>query len=222
MGETNQDTEGRDTSQGQEGNTSEENPTFTREQVEKEVSDRLAKAGRDAKSLEKRQRELEAREAQIQAAMERISQWEKDRDAEEEERARSDPQALDYLQAKRALRKERDKLAEDRAALETEKAKHAERLERAEEVEREIMFWEVAQKYKVDPGDLKNTCLELEIATSEKAETIAKKMANTAAKQAELSKQSKPDSGKTMGGPESEEGLPAWKRFSNIFREQGK
>ena len=63
--------------------TSKETETFTKEQVEKMVSDRLAQAGREAKSLETRQADLDKREAQIKETMAQIQKAEEERELRE-------------------------------------------------------------------------------------------------------------------------------------------
>lgn len=184
------------TSKAEPGTTPGGEPeTFTKEQAQKQVSDALAAAGRDAKSLETRGKDLDAREVNLKAEQERITQWQKERDAEQLEAARDNPQLLDQVQQKRQLRDDRTKLNQDRAEFERDKAEHKGVIDAASATQREITIWDIAQKNGVDAANLKDKCDKFNLQSNEQMEEMAKTMSGT--KPAEPLK---PDSGETTGG----------------------
>jgi len=198
LGETKETTQGtpqtiEQSSGGEKGITSGGGPeTFTKEQVEKQVSDRLAATGRDAKSLETRGKDLETREVAINAEQERIAQWQKARDNEELERARDNPELLDIVQQKRALREKEAKFSQDRTEFDRDKAQYQELIDSANATKREIVIWDIAQKNVVDAATLKEKCDKFNLQTQEQMEEMAKTMAGAKTLL-------KPDSGVTTG-----------------------
>ena len=205
--QTQQDTSGKnqDSSQGKQG-TPQTPRTFTEAEVQKQVSDALSKAGRDAKSLEKR-------ETDIRTQLEKIAQWQKQRDMEADERLKGNPEALDWLQKKRQLQQERE-------ALEREKAEHAELIKSANETKKEITLWEIAQKHDIDAGELKDACEELGLATKEQFEGVAKRMAKAGTKPPQTPL--KPDSGKTTGGSRDTSSMSADEKLAEGFKRLNK
>lgn len=193
-------TPGQDNPSGKEaGTTSETEPeTFTKEQADKQTSDALSKAGRDAKSLDKRGKDLDTRDEAIKAEHDRIAQWQRDRDAEELEAAKDNPEAMDYLKKKQELGVSKTQLTSDRATLDKNVADHKELLDAAEATKMEITIWDIAKEQKVDPGELKEACAELNLETKEQIESIAKRMAKAGGEP--LKEPLKPDSSRTKGG----------------------
>lgn len=152
-------------SSGDNGGTSKESAeTLTKDQVDKLVSDALAKAGRTAKDFEKK-------EAAIKTEKEAIAKWQADREKEELDSVKDDPEALTLLQRKKAVKEAEAKLATEREALDKEKAEHAEKLTAAEETERELLIWELAGD-KIDPDKLKGICDKLKAKTKEEIQAI--------------------------------------------------
>jgi len=195
MGETKDDPQGSTlTSLDKGGTTSGGEPvTFTKEQVEKEVSDRLAAVGRDAKTLETREKALDAREQAVKAENERIAQAQREREMAEVEAAKDDPAALTLIQQRQSVRAREDKLKADREELDRDKVQHQGDIESANATKREIAIWDIAQKNTVDAATLKEKCDKFNLQTPEQMEEMAKTMG---AKPPPL----KPDSGVTRGG----------------------
>jgi hypothetical protein len=169
------------TSGGTEGTTPKTEPkTYTEEEVNKAIekakNDALAKAGRDAKSLELREKSLTEREDAVKAKEEAA-------DAAEAEEAKSDPNKMRSYQVKQArkqqeadLSAEREKLKKDREELERDKAEHEAEVNAAKEVNWEITLWDIAEELGIDPVKLKDSCKDLEITTAEGAKKLAKTM----------------------------------------------
>jgi len=153
--------------------TPKENP---QEQIDKAVQAALTKAGRDAKALETKAADLEARE-------QRIKEHERLRDQAELEAAKSDPVKLTAYQLKK-----------DRELLEKEKAEHQAEITAAKETQREVLVWQVASDKGVDPMRLKNLSTEFNLQGKEQLEKLAAEIAS----KTEPSK-IKTDSGVTSG-----------------------
>lgn len=182
-----------DTSGGEKGTSEPKPETYTKETQAKAVSDALATAGREAKSLETRGKDLNAREEAIKAERAKITQWQKERDDVELESVRDDPEKLSLFQKTQALREKGEQLESDRATLEKDKLEHSARIQVAEQTEREIAIWEIAKEYGVDPMALK----ELNITDVEQLKRVAKAMGTgKAPPKAPIT----PDSGMTEGG----------------------
>jgi len=178
--------------------TSDATKTYTESDVQKIVSDRLAKAGREAKAFEAKEEALRQREE---------AQAQRDREQEEREyeKVRGNPDALSKWQAERDLKKERDALQKDRDALEREKVEHQVALEAAQKLTNAAQISAIATKYKVDVAILNDFGLNVE-----QTEKIAQRLSSLPP--AELAKLTKPqqpanenppkkrDSGVTLGG----------------------
>ena len=163
-----------DSSGGDGGSTSPETPTITKAEMDKAIekarSDALAKAGRDAKALEAREKQIAEREKAHE-------EWQRRQEEAEEEAARGDAGKLADLQRKRKERDERKKLEDDRAAFEKEKSEHAEKLTRAEELEQEISVWKAAQKHGLDAEALKEKCAKFGFKTEQQISDFAAELA---------------------------------------------
>lgn len=182
-------------SKGEAGITSGGEPvTYTQEQADKMVSDKLAAAGRDAKSLDVKGKALDARETAIKAGEERLTQWQKDRDAEELKAAEDNPELQTLIQGKKALRDKETGFAQREQALTQKEEEHKDLLEAANATQREISIWEIARKQGVDASELKELSTQLNLQTNEQIERVALTM--TKGKTAPI----KPDSGATAGG----------------------
>ena len=205
MGETDSP-QGDSASQEAKGTTS-DSPTYTKKQVDKMVSDALAKAGRDAKSLELKEKSLKEREDEI-------NEWRKKQEQTELEAIRDNPQALDLYQKGKAIEQAKADLLRERAELAKQKQEFDEDIKLAKETRREIAIWEIASKYSVDPMTLK----ELGLESMEQVEAVAKAFAPERPPEPSL----KPDSGMTAGGGDSVEGKPARVIFAEMYRKQKK
>lgn len=178
-----------DSSGGAGGSTSPK--TFTEAQVQKAVNDALAKAGRDAKSFE-------AREKTIKEAQAKADEWQRQQDEAEAEKHRDNPDGLKALRTKQELKKAQDALKKAQDDFEAEKASHAEKLTRAEETELELSVWKAAQAKGIDAGKLKEKCLKFGLKTEEQITDMAETMSDgkTSAEEPPLHT----DSGKGKGG----------------------
>ena len=186
-------------SDGQTGSTSNEPEAYTKEQVAKQVSDELAKAGRDAKSLEKRESGLKAQQDAIKAETDKVAKWQADRDAEELEAARDNPELLTLAQRKKTLRDAEAKLAEDRAAFDKDKADTEQELKDARDAKRDITIWRIAGD-KLDAAKLKELCDKLNAQTEEQIQAIADSLSPSGeTKPGETKPGLKPDSSATLG-----------------------
>jgi len=177
--------------------------TYTEEEVNKKLSDALAKAGRDTKSLELKRQSLTEREDRIKGAEAKI-------EAAELEKLKDNPEALDLHKAKKAIR-------EERAALERDKAEHAEMVRAAQKTQMEIELWEIATGEKIDPVLLKDTMEDLNLTTVEQAKLLAKRLSG----KKEVSPFN-PITGVTSGHKDSMEGKSARQLFAEAFRERKK
>jgi hypothetical protein len=182
-------------SAGEQGTSEKEPEMFTRSQLDeaaqKEVSNALSKAGRDAKTLALKAKDLDIREQAIKEAEAR-------REAEALEAVRDDPDQLKAYQDKKSLREERKRITEERANLERDKLQHAEEIKAAAESQLEIKIWDIAKETGADAAELKDTLAELGIQnpTEEQIKAAAKRMGGTKTPL-------KVDSGKTRGGVRS-------------------
>lgn len=192
MGETEKANQGTPLGTGQssgsqEGSTSEQTPkTFTKEGHEKILSDKLTIAGRDAKALETREASLKAKEEAVAQSVAKIEQWQTERD---EELKSTNPDQYDIAVEKR-------KTANERAKLDADIVTHAERLKAADETEREITIWRIAEKIGVDAEKLKANSTEFNLQDEDQIEKMAQTMAGAKGGETPLL----PDSGVTIGG----------------------
>ena len=174
---------------GKTGTTSKETPqTYTEEQIRNMVSDALSKAGRDAQTLEQKEGALKAREDAITAKQEAL-------DVAELERVKEDPDALAAYKDKKARKKERDELTQERTQLERDKAEHAAEIQAARDAQKEIIIWQVASAKSVDPMRLKTLSDKFSIEGKEKLEELADEIGS-----GKTDKQIDVDSGMTTGG----------------------
>jgi len=192
---------------GEKGSTStSETETYTKEQVEKLISDKLAAAGRNAKTLIQQEKQLKAREQAIKDVESQIADWQKEREAEELEKARDNPELLNLFQTKKQLREEKARLAEEKAQFQADKASVQELIDSSKELQREIDIWEIAGD-KVDPVGLKELCDKLGAQTEEQIRTIADMFQPVVTPKGETEgkKPLKADSGVTVGAGEKSE-----------------
>ncbi len=199
--------ESQGTAEGDNQGTS-ETPTpktFTEEQVKKQVDDALAKAGRDVKILEDKQKALKQSEDELKQREFKLAEWQRTRDEEELESVQDDPDKLNVIQERQRIREDKRKIAEERKAIEAEKAQHAEDIRIAQETKREATIQNIASKYGIDAQVLKDLDL-----SPEQTEKVAAKFSK--ARTSKTKDDYKPDSGETRGGtsrltPEKAESL---------------
>jgi len=180
-----------------EGTSKENEPeTLTREQANKEISDKLAAAGRTAKQLEAKAQAIETEKQALQAREEKIAQKEKEAEDKELAGAETDEEKA-KIKAKFDIKAANRELANKVAAFEKEKAEHAAELEAAQETKKEILIFDIAKEAKIDPSDLKDYIkeLQLENPTPEQIKAAAKRL-KPAGEKTPL----QPDSNKTKGG----------------------
>jgi hypothetical protein len=193
-------------SEGKDGSTSQAPKTYTETEYQKAVSDALAKAGRDAKSIEAREarlKDLGAREAALKAREDEAR-----RKAEEAEYSavKDDPEKLSAYEMRKKAREEAEALKAEREKFEQEKASHQEELTFAQKVKRSTLMGEIAGEFKDgDPEELEKLCDSLGIGSEpDKVRTTAGiKWAKLEPEKKEGEHSDfKPDSGVTKGGAE--------------------
>jgi len=190
-------------SAGGDGTTSKETTrTYTEEEKQKAVSDALAKAGRDAKTLETREAALNAEKEAVETAKAEIAEVQKQIDKAELEAAEGDPARLRELQAKKSykalladLETKKKELNKQEADLNRSKAEHESEIEAARKTQFEIELWKIAEAEGVDAAELKETMKELNLTTVEQAKAAAKRLNKKPSGTA-----FDPDSGVTSGG----------------------
>jgi hypothetical protein len=157
-------------------------PTITPEQVQKAVSDALARAGREARALDTRKADLDARQQAIEEAEAAL-------EAEARKALEGKPEELSLYDRRRQMEAEAARLAAEKKAVEAEKAAHAEELKQAAALRFEMAVLGLANEASVDAGTLKDTGItDLEALRRVAALLPKKGQAIT------------PDSGKTAGG----------------------
>jgi len=187
----------QDTSKGEQG-TSTKTETLTKEQAQKMVSDALAKAGRDAKTLETKTAEAQKLMDDAKKANEDMrvkqEQWAKDRREAEIEASRDDKDALTSLRMKHKLEDEKAELARKERDVAEREVRATEALKVVEQTTREATALEIAIKHNVPYEKL------LKFAnTREQMEELALSLPR---KDGQDPKTLKPDSGDGIGGGE--------------------
>ena len=204
-------------SDGNSGSTSQPE-TFTREQLQKFVSDALTDQGRKHKTeLEPVIRERDTLKSQLQEKETELTGITEEREnlqKQIEELASGDPKKFDLIKKDRELRDRERKLKADAQTLEQSKQAHAERVKLADETLREISVWEIATEYEGGDATKLKGLVDTFGATSEEqirkvAETLwAKKGATPGASAL------KPYSGMTTGGTENYDNLKPEEKIS--------
>ena len=201
-------------SKGGEGNTSDtEARTYTEEEKRNAISNALAKAGRIATAIEKREATVKAREDAIKAEQEK-------RDAAELAEAQNDPDKLAVYQSKQAERQRTKKQDERDAAQDKREAEHEAEINAAREAQKEIVVWQVASAKGIDPERLKNLAEKFNLEGKEQIEELAEEIAS--GKPDATKKKITPDSLVTSGGKSSSEGKTSRQVFAEYFRDRNK
>lgn len=177
---------GQPSSEENQETSTEEAKTYTGEEVKKAVSDALAKAGRDDKTLSEREAAVKAQNESVQAGLARIDEWERQQDAAELAEAQRDPTKLRAYQAKQA-EKNRAKSLDTREATivkreqeqDRKEAEHAGKVRAAEEVTLGMKLYEIAARHELNPEDLKKDVKDLNLTTEAQAEALAKRLSST-------------------------------------------
>jgi hypothetical protein len=181
----------------QTGSTSQETPkTFTESDMQKAVSDALAKAGRDAKALTEQRALLDKEKTEHSAwQTEREKAQREKEDAALDEATKDAPEQKATLkQYREKLREERRKLDEDRVAFEQERTAHSGDIETAKQTRFEIDVFDAAKAAGVDAQSLKDAATDLSITGQPAIEKLAARMPKKATAQEHV------DSGKTVWG----------------------
>lgn len=178
-----------DTSGGSKGITSGKTPqTYTQEQTRNMVSDALAKAGRDAQTLEQREAAVKAQEDANKAEQER-------KDAAELAEAQGDPDKMAVYEKKQAEKQRRANLDTREAELNKREAENAAEIQAAKEIQKGNTIREIATEHKVDPVRLKDLSVKFSIEGKEKLEELADEIGS-----GKTDHQIDVDSGITSGG----------------------
>ena len=224
MGETTLATKGdtqatAQTSQGQDGNTSPQVPeTYTREQVQKLLSDSRAEQGRKHKAeLDLIIRERESFKVKAEG---NISELESNKAEVEKLQAKFDNLASDDPE-KFDVAKELKAVREERRQLQAEKRTHGERIKKAERFETEILIQGIAEGYEnADAGRLTELCSTLDITTEERIRKVADTLWSPKGQEPSMPEfpPMKADSGKTSGGSTNLGSLPPRERVKEADR----
>ena len=194
-------------SDAEEGSSS--TPSFTEEQVQKQVSDALAKQG-DKHKVELTEaiaKEREANMAAFKETQDRISAV--DQKLNDLSEAGGDDAIISGLI--KDTRKELDVAKTERDALETHKEAHAaewlskeERIIRAEETNFEIALWDLAEQYQSgDATRLKQVCEAAKITKAGEAKELADALWTKKTSGSQFLTSGTPDSGGMSGGEQT-------------------
>jgi len=175
--------------------------TYTEEEIKKQVSDALAKQGREIKSLTKERDSVFSERDTLKT---RLSELESKIDEMELNQVKGDPDLEKAYKDKRSIqkalreaeeakRKADAEIAEARAKLEEEKGQHAEKLKRADELDQKILVFEIAKKRGVDLQILEDKVIKYGLQAEEAIDDLAQTLSTGKTV-------SKPDSGVTSGG----------------------
>ena len=224
MGETTVATKGdtqatAQTSQRPDGNTSPQVPeTYTREQVQKLLSDSRAEQGRKHKAeLDLIIRERESFKVKAEGS---ISELESNKAEVEKLQAKFDNLASDDP-GKFDVAKELKAVREERRQLQAEKRTHGERIKKAERFETEILIQGIAEGYEnADAGRLTELCSTLDITTEERIRKVADTLWSPKGQEPSMPEfpPMKADSGKTSGGSTNLGSLPPRERVKEADR----
>ena len=179
-------------SDGKTGSTSQATPTFTEEQVkareQKAVSDALAKAGRETKTLETARNALEKDKADL-------AKWKQEKeDAELDSIAEATPEQKQELKAYKAkLREKAQAIAEREKALAAKEVEWGGKITEAETTKFEVSVYTIAAKNNVSAELLKDWAAKYNISDMELIEDRAALMPKKVVIPV-------PDTGKTTGG----------------------
>ena len=184
-------------SDSDEGTTSKQPETYTKEQVDKIRSDTLATAGRERAEIQKA---ADAAKKALDDSMQRLSDLEaeietlrKEKDDTELEAARQNPDALSVLQAKQALRTQQANIEKKEREIQRREAEIEESTKALREAGRMAEAQQLAREYDVDAQQL----IDLTDGSRDKMEALAKRLQKPAASGQEST--TKPDSGVTTG-----------------------
>ena len=154
--------------------------TYDKAQVEKIIQeDRIAR-GRDFATLEQQRKTLEAQQQEVQQGLQRISEWERQRDAAEFEAAKGDPIKLDVYNRTKAVKdhaellKTREaKLKEQEAELQRRDAELKAKEEAAAKQQFSDIVFEVSASSGVHPEAIRKKAEELKLTTKEQIAAVA-------------------------------------------------
>lgn len=198
--ETNQDSSQvtEDTSEGKKGSTSEETKpeTYTKEQVTNMISDALSHAGRDAKSLELREQALTEGQEALNKSMTELAKAQ-----DEFEGIKNNPDAVDWLQKKKALQEAQKAFENEKRDFAKTKVEYDAQIKSAQEETREKAIWGIAASFTNEPSEMANLFVKLnnlKIDDMEQLKTLAETIAST--KPRETKETPEPDPGTTQGG----------------------
>ena len=189
------------TSVGSGGTTSGGTPeTFTKEQVQKLISDERAQAGRKAaegkKAAEKAALEIVEQRRLTKIAEETLAQLQREKDEAELEAARENPDALNVFQAKQTLRARDLELKRKEQELSKRELEAKEALDVVNKFRMEQKAAEISAQYSVDAS----TLLAITDGSPEKMEAAAKALSQGKTPKGTETPAIKPDSGMTSGG----------------------
>lgn len=185
-----------ETSKGKEGSTSGKEPTFTKDERDKAVSDALSAAGRTAKELEGRTSLLDTREQRVKDSEAKETERQTTRDAKELEDAAGDSEKLSAVKIRQEARVQVAEAKKEREEARKERAEHEVEIAEAKATKLGTSISDIAKRHGVDTATLNN----LGITDLKQLEEVAKAISE---------KKSFVDSGKTIGGGDWRDLSPA-------------
>lgn len=147
--------------------------TFTAEQVQKQVSDALANAGRGAKSLEDREAAIKAREEALEGEITDALAEAQTELEELREIVRTSSDAIELMQARRELKDKETALTARERDLKKDQLGHKGEVESAAAIHQQNMITTIATKYGIQPEELQGLNLETEAQIEAVASRIA-------------------------------------------------
>lgn len=182
-----------------DGSTSKSADAYTKEQVEKLISDTKAAAGRDIAETKRSLDKIESERARLEKDLEEERKAARERIQEEERAAlhaaQNDPDKLTRLQTQRELREREEKIRQLDKDLQRRELQIAEDLKTVEQSRKERLAAELGKEYSVDSSKL----ISLTDGTPEKMKELAELLQNKTSGKTE-DDDFKPDSGRSSGG----------------------
>jgi len=208
---------------GKDGSTSKETETFTKEQVQKFVSDALAKQGREHKAVfdpivkerdtyksqvENNTSDLEENKAEIVTLQSRI-----------DDLASGDPDRFNAVKEMRALKDRGRQLQVRERELQDKERTHGERIKKAEGLEREVLILEIAEGYEGASAEkLTALCSTFNATSDEQIRKVADTLWGKKTTVIPETPPVTPFSGKTQGGSDNLANLPPAERVKEVDR----
>ena len=127
--------------------------TFTKAEVEKLISDRLATQGRSAKQLEQREQAIKQAHAEAQKLLDDFNK--RAESSEREELENASPEERNLIEERQKIRRDKAELNQQKLAVEAERQSNAAELAESRTLKKERAFAAIVAKHNVDADILK-------------------------------------------------------------------